>query len=142
MAHVDPTFVQAESFSPWAPSNWGAAEFQEEKALESEEEQGYDDYDTFCIACSQHAEDRGWNYMWGWGECICHEGWHGACCNIPSTRPCGVGITCSQKEANGMSFDCREAGTPNKDKSVVMVHGFPEWSEMYAGLMRSLADDG
>ena len=42
--------------------------------------------------------------------------------------------------ANGMTFRCREAGSAGEP--VVLLHGFPETSIMWAGLMQQLADAG
>ena len=44
-------------------------------------------------------------------------------------------------EANGMTFDVREAGPPDGDP-VLLLHGFPETNHMWLGLMESLAENG
>lgn len=43
--------------------------------------------------------------------------------------------------ANGMTFDVREAGPPDAEP-VLLLHGFPETSHMWIGLMTSLAENG
>lgn len=59
---------------------------------------------------------------------------------------CTDGITCANVSANGLTFQCRLAapapGSTAHRGDVLMLHGFPEWSEMYMGLMRSLAAEG
>ena len=58
---------------------------------------------------------------------------------------CTDGISCGQLSANGLTFDCRFGG-PAADAShkgdVLLLHGFPEWSEMYMPTMRQLAESG
>lgn len=44
-------------------------------------------------------------------------------------------------EANGLTFDLRESG-PTDGEPVLLLHGFPETSRMWEGLMESLAHDG
>jgi pimeloyl-ACP methyl ester carboxylesterase len=47
--------------------------------------------------------------------------------------------------ANGMTFDVREAGPPagdGKSEPVLLLHGFPETSHMWVGLMEALAENG
>ena len=55
-------------------------------------------------------------------------------------KDCDNGITCAKVSASGLEFDCRFAGTG--DKNVLMLHGFPEWSRMYVPLMKELASEG
>jgi pimeloyl-ACP methyl ester carboxylesterase len=59
---------------------------------------------------------------------------------------CTDGITCANISANELVFQCRIAapapGISAHRGDVLMLHGFPEWSEMYMGLMRSLAAEG
>jgi pimeloyl-ACP methyl ester carboxylesterase len=46
-------------------------------------------------------------------------------------------------EANGMVFRARFAGAEGSaNEPVVLLHGFPETSSMWAGLMENLGDDG
>jgi len=46
-------------------------------------------------------------------------------------------------EANGMTFRSREAGLDNgTGEPVILLHGFPETSIMWANLMERLADEG
>jgi len=46
-------------------------------------------------------------------------------------------------EANGMIFRCRVAGLDNvSGEPVILLHGFPETSIMWANLMERLADEG
>ena len=48
---------------------------------------------------------------------------------------CTDGITCANISANNLVFQCRIAapapGTSAHRGDVLMLHGFPEWSEMY-----------
>ena len=57
---------------------------------------------------------------------------------------CTDGITCAKVAANGLIFDCRFGGPDvnNSVGNVMMLHGFPEWSDMYMPLMRTLAAKG
>eukprot|EP00966_Prymnesium_polylepis_P300834 6951414-Prymnesium_polylepis.1 len=56
---------------------------------------------------------------------------------------CTDGISCGQISANGLTFDCRFGGPDTSHKGdVLMLHGFPEWSEMYMPTMRQLAGAG
>ena len=54
---------------------------------------------------------------------------------------CGGAIACGTIAANGLVFSCRTAG-PANGTGVLLLHGFPEWSAMYAGLMETLAAKG
>ena len=54
---------------------------------------------------------------------------------------CSDGSSCQLLPANDLSFECRLAGPPN-GTAVMLLHGFPEWSIMYAPLMRTLASHG
>ena len=45
-------------------------------------------------------------------------------------------------EANGMAFRCRLAGTTSSGEPVILLHGFPETSIMWASLMERLGDEG
>ena len=36
----------------------------------------------FCMSCV-NAPYRRWSWWFGWGECKCHAGWSGTCCDIP-----------------------------------------------------------
>ena len=67
---------------------------------------------------------------------------------VTNARPmggCNNGITCLNITANNLTFQCRTAGNPNQSissnvsKNVLLLHGFPEFSEMYSNLMRTLA---
>ena len=54
---------------------------------------------------------------------------------------CSNGISCIRIPVNGFLFDCRLAGPALHYKSsVLLLHGFPEWSEMFVPLMRRLAN--
>ena len=57
-------------------------------------------------------------------------------------KGCENGISCDQVEANGFTFDCRFAGDADSGVPALMLHGFPEWSDMYMDLMRRLAKEG
>jgi len=50
-------------------------------------------------------------------------------------------ITTRDIEANGFTFHCREAG-PQGGEPVILLHGFPESSHMWAPLLPVLADAG
>jgi len=52
---------------------------------------------------------------------------------------CTDGITCGNLTANGFTFDCRFGGDDTAETAVMLLHGFPEWSDMYMPLMRVLA---
>ena len=45
------------------------------------------------------------------------------------------------KEVNGMTFKCRVAGNPS-DEPVILLHGWPETSHMWIGLMEKLSVEG
>lgn len=45
-------------------------------------------------------------------------------------------------EANGMIFTCRIAGDKSTGKPVILLHGFPETSHMWIGLMKKLVNEG
>ena len=49
-------------------------------------------------------------------------------------------ITNREVEANGWRFRCREAGPSGEP--VILLHGFPESSRMWSGLMTALSDHG
>lgn len=56
---------------------------------------------------------------------------------------CTNGITCRKVTANNLTFDCRFGGDALRDRpGVMMLHGFPEWSDMYMDLMRDFAAAG
>ena len=62
-----------------------------------------------------------------------------------SLKGCSDGITCRTVNASGLSFDCRFAvptTTPATNTTVMLLHGFPEWSVMYVNLMRTLSSHG
>ncbi|MGL5833082.1 MAG: alpha/beta fold hydrolase [Waterburya sp.] len=44
--------------------------------------------------------------------------------------------------ANGMSFRCRVCGMNNNGESVILLHGFPETSHMWEGVLQFLASQG
>lgn len=52
---------------------------------------------------------------------------------------CSDGITCGNLTASGFTFDCRFGGATESPTAVMLLHGFPEWSDMYMPLMRLLA---
>jgi pimeloyl-ACP methyl ester carboxylesterase len=65
---------------------------------------------------------------------------------VPRWQPtrdntCGDRVHCIHLEANGFLFDCRISGPP-QGEAVMLLHGFPEWSEAYVPLMRLLAENG
>jgi len=35
---------------------------------------------AYCSWC-QNAPSRGWSWLFGWGDCKCHDGWSGDCCD-------------------------------------------------------------
>jgi pimeloyl-ACP methyl ester carboxylesterase len=45
------------------------------------------------------------------------------------------------KEVNGLTFKCRVAGNP-ADEPVILLHGWPETSHMWIGLMEKLSAEG
>src|SRR5512136_864363 len=45
-------------------------------------------------------------------------------------------------EANGMVFRCRLAGGTSTAEPIILLHGFPETSIMWAGLMERLGGEG
>jgi pimeloyl-ACP methyl ester carboxylesterase len=45
------------------------------------------------------------------------------------------------KEVNGLTFKCRVAGNP-ADETVILLHGWPETSHMWIGLMEKLSAEG
>ena len=59
-------------------------------------------------------------------------------------KGCTDGITCTTVAASGLAFDCRFGGASldNPVGNVMLLHGFPEWSDMYMPLMRLLANEG
>lgn len=44
--------------------------------------------------------------------------------------------------ANGMTFRCRVCGLGNSGEPVILLHGFPETSHLWEGILRSLASRG
>lgn len=44
--------------------------------------------------------------------------------------------------ANGMTFRCRVCGLENRGEPVILLHGFPETSHMWEGVMMALAAQG
>ena len=59
-----------------------------------------------------------------------------------SDGACDAGVRCGTVDANGLTFSCRFAGEGGTAGDVVLLHGFPEWSAMFAPLMRRLAAAG
>lgn len=59
-------------------------------------------------------------------------------------KGCGEnGIVCDRVRANNLTFDCRFAGVNNSDKGdVLLLHGFPEFSDMFNDLMQRLDEEG
>ena len=59
---------------------------------------------------------------------------------------CTDGITCANVSANGLTFQCRLAapapGSTAHRGDVLMLHGFPEWSEMYVKCRSAAAPCG
>ncbi len=51
-----------------------------------------------------------------------------------------MSITSREIAANGMTFHCRESST--EGEAVILLHGFPETSHMWIGLMERLAAEG
>ena len=60
-----------------------------------------------------------------------------------ASSSCENGIECKELplQQNGLTFQCRFAG-PLDGIPVILLHGYPEWSSIYADLMRVLADKG
>ena len=54
--------------------------------------------------------------------------------NLAGLGGCSNGTTCRNITANNLTFQCREA-TPAEglvvNGSVMLLHGFPEWSDMF-----------
>lgn len=44
--------------------------------------------------------------------------------------------------ANGMTFRCRVCGLENSGEPIILLHGFPETSHMWEGILRSFASRG
>jgi pimeloyl-ACP methyl ester carboxylesterase len=63
---------------------------------------------------------------------------------LPShSDACSDGITCTLLAANNLTFQCRLAGPVASARAqVLLLHGFPEWSDMYVPLMRTLGGLG
>ena len=55
---------------------------------------------------------------------------------------CTDGIVCREVQANELTFQCRFGGDDLPGAGVMLLHGFPEWSDMYMPLMRELASAG
>lgn len=53
-----------------------------------------------------------------------------------------VQIEVKELPANGMIFRCRVCGLENKGEPVILLHGFPETSHMWEGILISLASQG
>lgn len=51
------------------------------------------------------------------------------------------GIVCKDLDFSGFTYQCRYAGQADKG-NVILLHGFPMWSEHYNGLMLELASHG
>jgi pimeloyl-ACP methyl ester carboxylesterase len=51
-----------------------------------------------------------------------------------------MSVTSRETTANSLTFRCREAGTSGEP--VILLHGFPETSHMWIGLMERLATEG
>lgn len=52
------------------------------------------------------------------------------------------GISCRELSFSGFAYQCRFAGEQEANGDVLLLHGFPEWSDMYNGLMLALAAKG
>lgn len=51
-------------------------------------------------------------------------------------------IEIKELQANGMTFRCRVCGLENSGEPVILLHGFPETSHMWEGVLISLASRG
>lgn len=51
-------------------------------------------------------------------------------------------IEIKELQANGMTFRCRVCGLENSGEPVILLHGFPETSYMWEGILISLASRG
>lgn len=51
-------------------------------------------------------------------------------------------IEIREVKANGMTFRCRVCGLENSGEPVILLHGFPETSHMWSGILTSLASRG
>ena len=40
-----------------------------------------------CWVCGEHSGSRKWNWWFGYGDCPCHEGWGGTCCETELNPP-------------------------------------------------------
>lgn len=51
-------------------------------------------------------------------------------------------IQIRELQANGMTFRCRVCGLENNGEPVILLHGFPETSHMWEGILTALASRG
>lgn len=58
------------------------------------------------------------------------------------TKTSQVQIEIKELSANGMTFRCRVCGLENSGEPVILLHGFPETSHMWEGVLISLASQG
>lgn len=62
---------------------------------------------------------------------------------ISSVAPVDAAVVANgEVTANGLTFDCVFAGQGGTAGDVLLLHGFPEWKEMYSDLMQTLASAG
>ena len=58
------------------------------------------------------------------------------------TKTNQVQVEIKELPANGMTFRCRVCGLENSGEPVILLHGFPETSHMWEGVLISLASQG
>lgn len=58
------------------------------------------------------------------------------------TKTSQVAVEIRELTANGMTFRCRVCGLENSGEPVILLHGFPETSHMWEGVLISLASQG
>jgi len=62
---------------------------------------------------------------------------------VAGSSQCADGIWCKQVYASRLTFDCRLGWpTGRVHGNVMLLHGFPEWADMYDDTMRALAARG
>jgi hypothetical protein len=74
-----------------------------------------------------------------------HSAYHDSSASSSTYGGCTDGITCEDVAANGLVFQCRFAGQPDhsgRGKNVMMLHGFPEWSDMCDAMRLATAYKG
>jgi pimeloyl-ACP methyl ester carboxylesterase len=61
---------------------------------------------------------------------------------MENTTSSSFQIEIRELQANGLTFRCRVCGMENAGEPVILLHGFPETSHIWEGVMRSLASRG